>query len=100
MTNGERLATAMRQAVEGRLIPKYATADDYARRWRVMGEILDAACGDTVELAQAVRHIAEELASGGDIATAVDALHDLATDIHPGSEAGLEAYVIEEDADG
>ena len=40
---------------------------------------------DARELAQALRHIAEELGGGGDVAQAVDALHDLAEEIDPGS---------------
>lgn len=54
---------------------------------------------DARELAQALRHIAEELGGGGDVAQAVDALHDLAEEIDPGSGALLEAYLME-DGDG
>jgi len=52
---------------------------------------------DARELAQALRHIAEELGGGGDVAQAVDALHDLAEEIDPGSGALLEAYLMEGD---
>lgn len=54
---------------------------------------------DARELAQALRHIAEELGGGGEVAWAVDALHDLAEEIDPGSGALLEAYLME-DGDG
>jgi len=54
---------------------------------------------DARELAQEIRHIAEELGGGGDVAQAVDALHDLAEEIDPGSGALLEAYYLEEKTD-
>jgi enoyl reductase-like protein len=49
------------------------------------------------ELAQALRHIAEELGGGGDVTEAVDALHELAEELDPGSGALLEAYYLEDD---
>lgn len=49
------------------------------------------------ELAQAIRHIADELAGGGDRDDAVDALHDLAEELDPGSGALLEVYMLEEE---
>ena len=50
------------------------------------------------DIARTIRHIAEELAGGGDIAQAVDALWALAEDVDPGSGADLEVYIIEEGA--
>jgi hypothetical protein len=47
------------------------------------------------ELAQALRHIAEQLAGGGDPAETVDALWALAEEIDPGSGADLLAYALE-----
>lgn len=49
------------------------------------------------ELAQQLRHIAEELGGGGPVAQAVDDLHDLAEEIDPGSGARLAAYLQESD---
>jgi len=48
-----------------------------------------------VEIAQAIRHIAEALAGGGDVDEAVEELHALAEDVDPGSGADLEAYIVE-----
>lgn len=57
-----------------------------------------------VVAARAIRHIAEELAGGGDVGEAVDALHELAEELAPGTEAELMAYVTGgddgSDADG
>ena len=51
------------------------------------------------EIAREIRHIAEELGGGGSVAQAVDALHELAEEIDPGSGAQLAAYLVE-DANG
>lgn len=48
---------------------------------------------DARELAQALRHIAEELGGGGDATEAVDALHELAEELDPGGLEALMAYV-------
>ena len=52
----------------------------------------------TQEWARAIRHIAEELAGGGNIAETVDALHALAEDLDPGGMADLEAYCDDDNA--
>lgn len=48
---------------------------------------------NTVKAARAIRHIAEELAGGGDVVTAVDALWALAEELAPETEEELMAYV-------
>ena len=44
------------------------------------------------EIGQALRHIAEKLANGGDIAEAVAELHELAEELDPGGLDDLMAY--------
>ena len=48
---------------------------------------------DMIELAQDIRHIAEKLAGGGDVAEAVNELHGLADEIDETGYDGLLAYV-------
>jgi hypothetical protein len=54
---------------------------------------------NATEVAQAIRHISGELAGGGDVATAVKQLDDLAEEIDPGSGAKLEAYMLDDPLD-
>jgi hypothetical protein len=55
---------------------------------------------NATEVAQAIRHISGELDGGGDVATAVKQLDELAEALDPGSGAKLEAYYLEEADDG
>ena len=55
---------------------------------------------NATEVAQAVRHIADELAGGGERDDAVRELRELAEALDPGSGAKLEAYYLEEAEDG
>lgn len=55
---------------------------------------------NATEVAQAIRHIAGELAGGGERDDAAKQLDELAEALDPGSGAKLEAYYLEEAEDG
>ena len=50
---------------------------------------------NATEVAQAIRHIADELAGGGERDAAVKQMHELAEALDPGSGAKLEAYYLD-----